>query len=131
MEVLFTLSVDDPDAVELCLKAFMKPYIYRKKKEYYECNIKLLRETIIKCNKLIMGEFHCNQCQSRIESFDKLIEHTIIDHNISDNDNLFFDILQNQSGGTFSIDYYEKYMKYKKKYLALRLDLIKNNNEYY
>jgi prophage antirepressor-like protein len=123
MEILFTLAVDDPDAVKSCVKDTRRSNIYRKNKDYYQCSIQLLKNTMMTCNNIIKGEFYCDQCQSRIESVDTFIEQKIIDHEINDDDILYLQIHKNQTGGS-EIDHYEKYLKYKGKYISLKADLI-------
>jgi hypothetical protein len=105
MQILFSMEVASPDAVEYCVKAFMLPYVYRGIKEYYECTIKFLRETMIRCDKLVKGDFYCDQCQSRIESFDgvdgfdKFFDHATVTHGIDVDDKLFLNISKDQNGG--------------------------------
>lgn len=95
MELLFELHVDDPDAVESCMKGLMHKYIYREGREYYETTLKKLRETIIKCDKLIHDNYHCDQCQSRVTS----IAHFYDEYDINDNDQLFVNLESDQLGG--------------------------------
>lgn len=97
VKVLFTLEVDDPDAVEHCMKGLLHKYIYRKNKEYYECTLKKIREIIFKCDKLVHDEYYCEECQNRISSIDHFIEN----HEINDDEQLFLDLVINpeQEGG--------------------------------
>lgn len=100
MEILFTLSVDDMRTVEDCITLFMKKYVYRKNnKEYYECSIKKLKETIIKCDKLSKDEYYCDNCHTTVNS----LSHFVRDHNVKINDELCLDIrpnsIKNQAGG--------------------------------
>ena len=95
LEILFTLEVKDPDAVENCIKGLMNKYVYRKNKEYYECSIHKLKKAILKCDKLVDKEYHCDHCQSRIKSFD----HFYKEYHIKDNDPLYLDIALDQDGG--------------------------------
>jgi len=131
VEVLFTLETDDPESVEICVKSFMKKYIYRKNKEYYECTTKKLRDNIIKCGKIVKGEFYCDKCQKRIDNIDNLINHANDYHDITTNENLYLDMDINQSGGNnillddMNVDNYQmKYLKYKIKYLLQKRDRL-------
>lgn len=94
MEVLFTMEVNDPIAVELCIKGFLQKYIYRDRKEYYECTLKKIKDIIKKCDNLIYEDTYCEDCKSEIESFDHFTEehgsykgddlHVAIAYNIPD-----------------------------------------------
>lgn len=98
MEILFTMEVDDPDAVEHCIKGSMHKFIYRRNKEYYRCTFSKIQETIIKCDKFIHDGFYCEKCQSRITSMD----HFYNKHSFDNNELLLLDIVteQEQQGGT-------------------------------
>jgi prophage antirepressor-like protein len=102
VEILFTLEVDDPDAVEHCMKGLLHKYVYRKNKEYYECTLKKIREVIFKCDKLVHDEYYCENCQSRITS----INHFNEEHQIEDDEKLYLDIITNidQEGGINDIE---------------------------
>lgn len=84
MEVLFTLEVNDPEAVELCMKALLKKNIYRNNKEYYKSSLVKIKEVISKCDKLVQGSYFCESCQTRITNFDHFIEK----HHTDDNEKL-------------------------------------------
>lgn len=95
MEILLTLEVDDPDAVEHCIKGSMHKYLYRKNKEYYKCSFNKIQETINKCDKFIHNGFYCEKCQSRITS----MSHFYDEHTLDDNELLLLDIVTQQGGG--------------------------------
>jgi len=96
VEILFSLEVNDPDAVEHCMKGLLHKFVYRKNKEYYECTLKKFREIIFKCDKLVQNEYYCENCNSRVS-----IDHFNDEHHIDDNDELFLDLVidSNQEGG--------------------------------
>jgi len=96
MEVLFTLEVDDPDAVEHCIKGLMSKYVYRKNKEYYECTIKLLKDIIMTCDNLVHGKFHCKKCGLEITS----VDHFYDEHGVKMRDQLYLDFGNKQLGGS-------------------------------
>lgn len=85
MEVLFQIEVKNPYAVEKCAKGIADKFIYRENKEYYECNIKTLKNIILSCDKLVSNP--------------KDISQFIATHNIKANDKLYLDIVPNQTGG--------------------------------
>ena len=89
MQILFSIKVADPDAVEHCMKAVLKQFIYRKNKEYYECSLKTMKEAVNKCISFI-EYYDCYECQSRITSFRNLIRHMKNNHKFGDNDNVYF-----------------------------------------
>jgi predicted GIY-YIG superfamily endonuclease len=49
---IYIYESNDIDAVEKCIKAFMKQYQYRKYKEVYEADIDLIKEFINKCGNI-------------------------------------------------------------------------------
>lgn len=49
---IFIYETDNIDAVEKCIKAFMKEYQYRKYKEVYEVNIDIIKAFIHKCGNI-------------------------------------------------------------------------------
>ena len=95
MKILFTLEVNDPDAVEHCMKGLLNKYIYRKNKEYYECSLNKIKEVIVKCDKMVHDEYFCENCQRRVIS----IDHFYDQHQIEDDDNLYLELVINQYGG--------------------------------
>lgn len=52
VEVALVYESDDIEACERCLKAILKGRQYRKRKEFYEINIDLLKELIEDCDKI-------------------------------------------------------------------------------
>lgn len=94
MEVLFEMEVNDSFTVEKCTKLFMQPHQYRDKKEYYECSLKKLRETIINCNTVAncQGTIHCVRCNNQLGSFNEYVEHLSRVHNIDEDETLFMDL---------------------------------------
>lgn len=102
MELLFTLQVDDPVAVEYCIKGLMHKYIYRANKEYYECSLSLMVKAIQGCDKLVHGNFFCTKCSTEHESLEHFVEH------VGDAMNtLYLDLNLDQTGGDDEIIEYE------------------------
>jgi hypothetical protein len=54
VKVVLIYETDDIDGVERCLKAILKGHEYRKRKEFYEINIDLLKELINDCEKITL-----------------------------------------------------------------------------
>ena len=96
MEVLFILEVDNPVAVEYCIKSLAMKFIYRKNKEYYRCTLKKFKKIIIQCDKLVRGEQYCDSCQSKIGS----LSHFYDEHGMADDAVLYLDLVVDQTGGT-------------------------------
>jgi phage anti-repressor protein len=57
---LYIYETDDIDAVEKCIKAFMKIYQYRKYKEVYQVNIDIIKHFINKCGDIDGSEYNIN-----------------------------------------------------------------------
>ena len=128
-EVLYTLQVDDPIGVELCIRGLLHPNIYRRNKDYYQCTLEKIKEVFHTCDKLVKGEFSCRICGEKMNEMGRLIVHSKEVHNIDDNELLVVDLSDNQDGGAlieivnehdFDDEYYRKYIKYKMKYLSLK-----------
>lgn len=96
MEVLFTLEVDDPDAVEHCMKGLLSKYIYRKNKEYYQCPFNKIKEIIKRCDNLVHDQYYCEKCQSNVLS----LTHFHDDHQIMDDENFYLELFNDQKGGS-------------------------------
>lgn len=54
VEVLFVFETDNSKTVENCLKSLITEYQYRKRKEFYEIDIDLLKELIADCDGLML-----------------------------------------------------------------------------
>ena len=55
---MYIYETDDIDAVEKCIKAFMKKYQYRKYKEVYQTNIDIIKNFINKCGDIVNFEYN-------------------------------------------------------------------------
>ena len=128
-EVLYTLQVDNPIGVELCIRGLLHPNIYRRNKDYYRCTLEKIKEVFHTCDKLVKGEFSCQICGEKMNEMSRLIVHSKEVHNIDDNELLLVDLSDNQYGGSFAEivndnvfddENYRKYIKYKMKYLSLK-----------
>lgn len=54
VKVVLIYEADDIDGIERCLKAVLKGHAYRKRKEFYEINIDLLKELLTDCDKITL-----------------------------------------------------------------------------
>lgn len=54
IEILFIYETNDINQVENCLKSILKNKQYRKRKEFYEIDLNLLKELINDCNNIIL-----------------------------------------------------------------------------
>ena len=54
VKVVLVYESDDIDGVERCLKAVLKGHAYRKRKEFYELNIDLLKELLDDCDRITL-----------------------------------------------------------------------------
>lgn len=128
MEVLYTIKVDNPTAVEYCMKGLLHDYRYRDNKEYYECSLEYITDVITKCDKIIGGNFYCEKCKSEIDDTE-LSRHISEENNISKTEDAIYGVIYDnkQEGGMHDdADLFEfKYLKYKAKYLELVLDKMK------
>ena len=96
VEVLFSMEVDNPSAVEDCAKSLMSKFMYRDGKEYYECTIKKLKSTINLCNHLIHANSISKNGNLDMSSFNKFIK----ENDVKKNEKLQFNIAYSQEGGT-------------------------------
>ena len=133
MEVLFVLEVNDPVAVEHCMKGLLHKYVYRKNKEFYECSLKKIREIIFKCDQLVhTDKYLCEECHHRVSS----IDHFNNEHQIDDDEQLYLDLVfyPDQYGGineelfTIPIDNLFIFDKYYQVHLYPYID---HNKTYY
>jgi hypothetical protein len=54
VKVILIYETDNIDGVERCLKAVLKGHAYRKRKEFYQLNIDLLKELLTDCDKITL-----------------------------------------------------------------------------
>ena len=55
---IYIYETDDIDAVETCIKGFMKKYQYRKYKEVYQTNIDIIKKFINKCGDIVESDYN-------------------------------------------------------------------------
>ena len=55
---MYLYETDDIDAVEKCIKAFIKKYQYRKYKEIYQVNIDIIKSFINKCGDIAKLDYN-------------------------------------------------------------------------
>jgi prophage antirepressor-like protein len=131
MELLHTLPVENPTAVEYCIKGMLDDYRYRDNKEYYECSLKKVIDVFNKCDKIIKKEFYCDKCDKKING-DKLSRHVADENNIDEDEIGVFGLvfsLPDQTGGNLVLDdnFFNEYkaLKYEIKFKQLSLDVMK------
>lgn len=85
-KVLYTLEVDNPDAVELYMPSLLHNFKYRDNKDFYDCSLKTIKEIFHKCNEFVTKGIYCNYCNTHINNIRELIEHSNEHHRINQND---------------------------------------------
>jgi len=109
IKILYTLNVDDPTAVETCIKGILHKYRYRShKKDYYKCSLYKIIESIQICLNAINDTF-CDDCKKILTKEFSRNKHS------EDVFGLYF--IPRQIGG--NTNYYYKYLKYVVKYKQL------------
>ena len=116
MDVLFSLEVDNPKAVEKCLKAVLTPYIYRDGREYYDCSTNKIKKLMENCNKMINGEFVCVDCDKKINTVEGFVNHSI-EHNDSLDEKLYLSFDHDQIGGSTEEDFETQILEAEHKFL--------------
>ena len=104
MKVLYTIEVDSPTKVEKCIQLRLEPYIFRAKKDYYECSLKKVIESMNACKEFVETGFHCNKCNEHHEKLSELMDHSINHHDLNLSDNMIITLPDIQTGGTDNID---------------------------
>lgn len=61
VKVLYALQVNDPIAVELCVKGALNRYRYRDKKEYFTCPLKKIIKAYETCSNIV-DDVMCEKC---------------------------------------------------------------------
>lgn len=137
INVLYSVKVTNPNAVELCIKSVLYKYRYKTNKEYYKCSLKKIVDAIENCQYFVEGECFCNKCKKKIRDVSRHIsEEFDLDE---DNDEEIFELLyevendnedddnndDNLEGGSISNNisenYEQKYLKYKAKFIEMQL----------
>jgi len=122
VEIVAAIQVDDPIAIELCVKGILHDYRYRDNKEYYKCNLQVMEDAIKLCIDIKEGNIFCTKCGKNINEF-KFVKHNLERHVDMDDDHIysFFVILDKDmiGGGFLYSKNYAKYFKYKYKYFKL------------
>jgi prophage antirepressor-like protein len=129
VKVLYTLKVDDPTAVELCIKGALYKYRYRDNKEYYNCPLNKIIKAIETCSNVV-DEAICETCTIHKKEIElsryKNESNEAVDFNEEDIYGLIFtsEGLENdiQTGGGNNEDYHYKYLKYAIKYTGLMME---------
>jgi len=61
-EVLYSVDVDDPIAVEYCVRGLLHKYRYWNNKDYYDVSLKEVKNIFNGCKNLIETEVFCYNC---------------------------------------------------------------------
>lgn len=54
MEVIYTFETKNSKKIENCVINLIKEYRYKKRKDFYEINIDILKKIISDCNEMIL-----------------------------------------------------------------------------
>jgi prophage antirepressor-like protein len=92
---LHYIEVNDPIAVENCIKAALRKYIYRNNKEFYDVSITKIKYMMNKCAELVKSDFRCNVCNKKSHNLHALLKHSSSSHVDSELSELFV-----QTGGS-------------------------------
>jgi hypothetical protein len=61
------VKVNNPSSIEDCVKSLLRPYRYRKNKEYYSCSLNFIISSINKCIKFTKDKsYKCNLCETNV-----------------------------------------------------------------
>jgi hypothetical protein len=139
VNVLYTVEVNNPTAVEYCIKSLLYDYRYISNKEHYKCSLKTIVDIISKCENIVEGEYYCDKCRKKIivinvgrklmKFHDILLTNSILMKMISTCSKLLIEsdneYENEQIGGNSNYiqhDWQYKCLKYKIKYFELLLD---------
>lgn len=65
VNVLYYIKVDCPTQLELCVKSLLYKYRYRNNREFYECTLDKIKDTVKKCLKVMNdNNIGKNKCKS-------------------------------------------------------------------
>ena len=103
MKVLYTIKVDSPLRVEKCIQLRLDRYIFRVKKDYYECSLKKVIEAMNACKSFVATGFYCHKCNEHHEN-ENMEEHSINHHDINLTDNMTITLPDIQTGGNRNMD---------------------------
>jgi len=65
VKIKLVFETDNIDAVEGCLKALLKQYQYKKKKEFYQVDLDLIKKLLKKCDNLTLIRKNTNKNTNR------------------------------------------------------------------
>jgi len=122
MEILYSVEVKDPIGFEHCIKSKLRNYIYRERKEFYNCDLEIIIDAINKCDKFIKDECYCCKCENKIED-KQLARHIKKEYDIIDTKEKIYGLFvinNDQSGGMKFNDEYT-YLLNKANYLEMSL----------
>jgi len=65
-KVLYTMEVDNPDQIELCVRSRLYNLRYRNNKDYYDCSLKTIKEIFHECKEFLIGGAYCEKCDMHL-----------------------------------------------------------------
>lgn len=87
IKIVYSVKVNNPIAIEHCLKALFYEYRYRSNREYYSAPLNMIKKIIKKCKLFTKdNKFKCHLCKSDY-NIEKINKHLNIEHNIDINQN--------------------------------------------
>ena len=127
MFLIHKIKVDDPVAVEFCIKAFLNKYVYRTKKEYYKVDKKILIDIMNKCAGAV-GDNNINKLSDE-ENVSRTSKNKKYNKDINGNNLIYiYSVTKEESynqkaGFNRSFDKYLEYQNLKNKYIELKKKL--------
>jgi prophage antirepressor-like protein len=83
IKLLYTINVNNPTAIEYCIKSILYPYVYRKNKEYYSCSLKFIMKAIKSCVKFTGDkQYKCYDCNKLTNETTSILNHMENNHHI-------------------------------------------------
>lgn len=91
VKYLYSIKINNPYAIEQCVKSILYPYRYRKNKEFYTCPLKFIIKAITKCIRVTNDkQYKCMSCSKSMHDNNNMMEHVERSYNInSESQNVF------------------------------------------
>jgi hypothetical protein len=98
---LHYIEVNDPIAIEQCIKAALRKYVYRNNKEFYDVGLAKIKYMMNKCAELVKNDFGCDVCNKKSHNLRTLLKHSSSSHVDSELSDLFIQsrLTRPESGG--------------------------------
>ena len=81
--LIYYLTVDNADRVENCIRLGLYPYIYRHRKDHYDCDLDTIKIIFNYCNNFINAVSACKDCDRKLSGKDLIVSN--IDEILKDN----------------------------------------------